>query len=92
MRYNKKYEVESITLDDDTWLKVTTKDWITIWIVLSDVATILRAMWNNRQRILWEIMEHLSWEDKKKLISIHLDDTKWALEESILYKRIDNWY
>lgn len=88
----KTHEVEDIFFDDETWFKVVTKDWIKIWIDLSDIALVWRLEWSLKQRVLWEIMEKLSWRDKRKLIAVHLNDAVWAVENYILYKRIDNCY
>ena len=69
----KTHEVEDIFFDDETWFKVVTKDWIKIWIDLSDIALVWRLEWSLKQRVLWEITEKLSWRDKRKLIAVHLN-------------------
>ncbi len=86
----KTHEVEDLFFDGETWFKVVTKDWISIGIVLSDIALVWRLEWSPKQKLLWQIMENLSWRDQRKMVAAHLNDAVWAVENYILYKRIDN--
>ena len=85
-------EVESVIIDDVYWIKVNTKDGLSWKIAPSDISLILKLEWNERQKDLWEIMEHLPRKYMAKLMRMYPEDVKRALEDYILYKRIDNCY